>query len=408
VLSTWRRYVRPQDFVWLLLFSALAAFSPAGSPMVAGLLAALGVVQVLEPRIDARLSVGLKLVLCYGLIYFSGGVASSFYIILLLPVISAATSFDLFGAAIVMILACAEYLSFLIFLGDDQFIPPDQVEELVLRVLILPVVGYLTYELAQSSHAQNEKAQAAVDNLAQANRRLQEAQAEVVRADRLAALGQLTAGLAHELRNPLGTMKTSAELLARNVAQENAIAKEMAGFITEEVDRTNSLITRFLEFARPQHLRIETQDVTIMLDRAIARFEREQESSGKTSVTVFKNYSPDVPPIPFDSELMERVVTNLLLNAAQASQPGSIVTVKTRLADEQNAEIAVIDRGSGIHAKDLENIFNPFFTTKSDGVGFGLAIVSKIVEEHGGRILPESEVGEGSIFHVYLPLRQQS
>ena len=152
------------------------------------------------------------------------------------------------------------------------------------------------------------------------------------RAERLAALGQLTAGLAHELRNPLGTMKTSAEMLARQVAQENAVAKEMAGFIASEVDRTNSLITRFLDFARPQHLKLETADITAMLDGAIARFEREQKNIG-TSVTVFKNYSPDVPPVRFDAELMERVIANLLVNAAQASPPGGIVTVKT-LSDQ--------------------------------------------------------------------------
>ena len=96
------------------------------------------------------------------------------------------------------------------------------------------------------------------------------------RSERLAALGQLTAGLAHELRNPLGTMKTSAELLARNVAKENEIAREMAGYIKEEVDRTNSLITRFLDFARPQHLRLETGDLAALLDRVIERFEREK------------------------------------------------------------------------------------------------------------------------------------
>ena len=230
---------------------------------------------------------------------------------------------------------------------------------------------------------------------------MQEAQAEVRRAERLAALGQLTAGLAHELRNPLGTMKTSAQLLSRQVAKENAVAQEMAGFITSEVDRTNSLITRFLDFARPQHLKLETADITSMLDGAIGRFEREQKNMG-TSVTVFKNYSPDVPPVRFDAELMERVIANLLVNAAQASPPGGVVTVKT-MSDDAEVEVAVIDRGSGIEPKNIENIFNPFFTTKSDGIGFGLAIISKILDEHGGRITVESTPGEGSVFRVFLP-----
>ncbi len=399
--TAWRRYVRPQDFVWLLLFSALAAFSPDRSPAGLALLAALGAVQVLEPRIGALASVIVKLALCYLLIGVSGGVSSSFYITLLLPVITAATSFGLLGMALTSLLASAAYLSFLVFLQADQYIAQDQIRELVLRVLLFPVVGYLTYELASANQVEKEKAQAAAEELARSNRNLQEAQAELRRGERLAALGQLTAGLAHELRNPLGTMKTSAELLTRKVSAENAVAREMAGFIASEVDRTNSLIGRFLDFARPQHLKLETADITTLLDSAISRFEREQGSIG-THVTIFKNYSPDVPPVRFDAQLMERVIANLLSNAAQASPAGGVVTVKT-FSDQSEVEISVIDRGSGIDPKNVENIFNPFFTTKPEGIGFGLAIVSKIVAEHGGRITVESTLGEGSIFRVFLP-----
>jgi signal transduction histidine kinase len=401
VPTAWRRYVRPQDFVWLLLFSALAAFSPDRSPAGLALLAALGAVQVLEPRIGALASVIVKLALCYLLIGVSGGVSSSFYITLLLPVITAATSFGLLGMALTSLLASAAYLSFLVFLQADQYIAQDQIRELVLRVLLFPVVGYLTYELASANQVEKEKAQAAAEELARSNRNLQEAQAELRRGERLAALGQLTAGLAHELRNPLGTMKTSAELLTRKVSAENAVAREMAGFIASEVDRTNSLIGRFLDFARPQHLKLETADITTLLDSAISRFEREQGSIG-THVTIFKNYSPDVPPVRFDAQLMERVIANLLSNAAQASPAGGVVTVKT-FSDQSEVEISVIDRGSGIDPKNVENIFNPFFTTKPEGIGFGLAIVSKIVAEHGGRITVESTLGEGSIFRVFLP-----
>jgi len=402
VPSAWRRYLRPQDSVWLLLFSALAAFSPERDPIVLVLLGALGVVQVLEPRLGALASVLLKLGLCYPLIGEAGGISSSFYLILLLPVITAATNFGLLLTAVFTVLACGEYLSFLLFLKKDEYIPPDQVFELVLRVLFLPVVGYLTHQLAEANRIETRKAQAAAEQLAAANQSLKEAEAEVRRSDRLAALGQLTAGLAHELRNPLATMKTSAEMLARTVDRENAVAKEMASYIATEVDRTNSLITRFLDFARPQHLRLATGELAAMLDRAVERFDREKSGAAAT-VSVYKNYSPDIPSLAFDAELMERVVSNLLLNAAQASPPDSVVTVKTRLLDS-NVEIAVIDRGSGIDPKNLESIFNPFFTTKSDGVGLGLAVVSKIVDEHGGQITVESTPGEGTVFRVYLPL----
>jgi len=102
---------------------------------------------------------------------------------------------------------------------------------------------------------------------------------------------------------------------------------------------------------------------------------------------------------------MERVFYNLLLNAAQATPAGGAITVKTRLTDGL-AEISVIDRGAGIDSKHLESIFNPFFTTKPEGVGLGLAIVSKIVDEHGGRMAVESAPGKGSVFRVYLPLQK--
>jgi signal transduction histidine kinase len=406
VTPAWRRYVRPQDFVWLLFFTALAVFSPERHPVTLAALLALGAVQVLEPRLGAIPSVVLKLALCYPLIGYGGGVSSSFYLVLFLPVISAATSFGLLGTAISSLAACAVYLSFLFFLGQDEYIPPDQVRELILRGLFLPAVGLLTNQLAQANRDEARKSQAAAEKLAEANRHLEEAEAQVRRTDRLAALGQLTAGLAHELRNPLGTMKTSAELLERKVSSDNEIAREMAGYITQEVDRINSLITRFLDFARPRNLRLEKADLHAMLDHAIELFDREK-SGAAASVTVFKNYSPDIPPVRVEAELMQHVITNLLSNAAQASPAGAVVTVKTRLAETAEglkAEIAVIDRGSGIDPKHLENIFNPFFTTKAEGVGLGLAIVSKIVDEHGGQIVVESALGEGSVFRVYLPV----
>jgi two-component system, NtrC family, sensor histidine kinase HydH len=392
----WFRYVRPQDFVWLLFFGALAVFSPERDPVVLTILGALGVVQVLERRIGAVASVILKLVLCYPLLYFGGGIASSFYLVLFLPVISAATNFGLVGTGAATVAACGLYLSFLGLLESrNQYIPEDQVSELVLRVLFLPVVGFLTNQLAEANRSEARKLQATAAALAEANANLQSKEAEVRRADRLAALGQLTAGLAHELRNPLATMRSSAELLGRHMPAENDLAREMATNITEEVDRTNLLISRFLDFARPRRLQLEEGDVHMMLDRVVARFEK-----GAT-VSIFKNYSPDVPPVCFDKALMEQVVLNLLNNAAQASAPGAAVTLKTQF-NNNTAEILIIDRGTGIDAADLESVFNPFFTTKSQGVGLGLAIVSKIIEEHGGEIQVDSVLGEGSVFLIRL------
>ena len=145
-------------------------------------------------------------------------------------------------------------------------------------------------------------------------------------------------------------------------------------------------------------MRLETADFAQVLDRAVVLVQREAPR-----VSIYRNYSPEIAPFPLDAELMEQVFYNLLLNAAQATPEGEAVTVKTRAA-AGTAEVAVIDRGCGIEPKLLDTIFNPFFTTKPEGVGLGLAIVSKIVDEHGGKIAVESDPGKGSVFRVLLPM----
>jgi two-component system sensor histidine kinase HydH len=405
----WRRYFRPQDLFWLLLFAAMVLVNPEPGAIVPVLLVGFGAVQILEPRIGVLPAIVLKFVLSYVLIGYSGGLSSSYFPILILPVLSAAANFGFLGTVLSIAAASGGYLAFISFLPlFNLYVPSEEIPEVALRSLWFPIVGFLTYQLAKANREQTLKAEAAAQQLEEANRNLREAKDEVRRSERLAALGQLTAGLAHELRNPLGTMKSSAELLTRQLSAENEIAKEMAGYIAAEVDRTNSLITRFLDFARPQHLKLEKGDLSGLLDHVVERFEKEK-SGAAASVSVYKNYSPDVPPVAFDAQLLERALLNLITNAAQASRAGAMVTVKTLLVEAgsgPSVEIAVIDRGSGIDPKNLQSIFNPFFTTKSDGVGLGLAIVSKIVDEHGGQIAVESTLGEGTVFRVFLPVRQ--
>jgi two-component system sensor histidine kinase HydH len=195
-------------------------------------------------------------------------------------------------------------------------------------------------------------------------------------------------------------MRASAEMIGKHIDPANEVGRELTGFIASEVDRTNSLITRFLEFARPIQTRQESVDLAQVLDAAIEELSRRNPP---LPVSVHRNYLLDTPPVSADAELLGRVFYNLLVNAAQATPAGGTVTVKTRPAGPY-AEVAVIDRGAGIDSEHLENIFNPFFTTKPDGVGLGLAIVSKIVDEHEGRITVESEPGSGSVFRVYLPV----
>ena len=394
------------DIVWVLLFGGLAIFGPDQNPYMVTFLCALGLFQIVEPRLGLNSMRGaiaayvIKLILCALLIGQTDGIASSYYWVLVLPVISAATKLDAIGTIVTSAIAFGVYLAFWLRVPKDLYI--EDKAELVLRGVITLVAGFLAQQLSNETRIEARKAQAAADQLAEANRNLREAEDAVRRSDRLAALGQLSAGLAHELRNPLGTIKTSAEMLLKNVDSSNAVAREMAGYISSEVDRTNSLVTRFLDFARPLALRLEKTDLTQVIDRAIADVEKHQPPF---DIAIYKNYSPDIPPFLLDGQLMERVLYNLILNAAQASPSNGSITVKTRQLNG-TVEIAVIDRGEGIDPEDLKNIFNPFYTTKSSGVGLGLAIVSKIVDEHGGKIAVESEPGGGSVFRVYLPFQE--
>ena len=208
-------------------------------------------------------------------------------------------------------------------------------------------------------------------------------EAQVRRTERLAALGQLSAGLAHEIRNPLSTIKGSAEMLLKNVDADGAVAHELAGFISSEVDRTNALVTRFLDFARPLALRLEKTEITEVIDEAVAEVEKH---TPPLDVSIYKNYSPDIPPFLLDRQLIERVLYNLLLNAAQASPPQGSVTVKTRQVGDTVEIGVVIDRGSGIAPKDRESIFNPFFTTKSSGVDLAWPSCRRLSTSTAGRL----------------------
>jgi signal transduction histidine kinase len=405
--SPYRQIVRPQDIVWIALFAVLAIYGPDLNTEPRVVLIGLGLMQIVEPKIPffgsrdgSILSFLIKLALWYVLMGWTDGIASPYYWLMLLPVMSAATSLGLIGLVAAVALACGAYLSLVLFLRPDQVVPADQWPYVILNAATFPIAGFLTYELLEANRAATRQAQLAAEQLAEANRNLREAEATVRRTERLAALGQLSAGLAHEIRNPLSTIKGSAEMLLKNVDADSAVSRELAGFISSEVDRTNALVTRFLDFARPLALRLERTEVTEVIDEAVAEVEKH---TPPLDVSIYKSYSPEIPPFFFDRQLVERVLYNLLLNAAQASPPQGSVTIKTRQLGD-TVEISVIDRGSGIAPKDRESIFNPFFTTKSSGVGLGLAIVSKIVDEHGGQITVESDVGQGSVFRVFLPM----
>lgn len=400
--------IRSIDTVWLFFLAALAALGMTKTEHTIyewSVLLALGLSQIAETHLDlasdtkgAILAIGLKLTLCYWLVAETGGIESSYYLIFLLPIVSAASFFELGGALLTTLVASGLYLSFLFLVLDRFYVPPEGQRELTVRVLFFLLSAILVNRLATENRRKTE-------HLAQANRELSQAQAEVRRGERLAALGQLSAGLAHEIRNPLGVIAASAELLKKNVALENDVAREVTGFIRSEVDRANALVTRFLDFARPSQLHLSRGDVNEVVERAVQQL-AEMTKDREQSISIDKTLR-QIPEFSFDATLIESTVLNLLLNGCEAMPEGGTLSVSTR-RNGSMAEIDVVDRGVGIPEDQLENIFNPFYTTKPDGVGLGLALVSKFVDSHQGKISVTSRAGEGSTFRVLLPLGSSS
>jgi len=418
VFPKWRPWLRLGriDLMWLLVMAALAVLAstrPRHSPYEFLALGAIALMQVAEMRFPVFasrsgtvLAVVVKLALCWVLVGVTEGIESSYYLIFLLPVVSAASTFGLAGTLLTAFAGSLAYLSFLGFVWDQYELPPEGARELGLRILFIFMTGILLNHFVTENRRQAERYRKLADDLAEANRNLRQAQAQVRRSERLAALGQLSAGLAHELRNPLGVIRGSAELVSKNVSAENEIVREMAALIVSEADRTNGLITRFLEFARPSPLHRCQADLHVVIQEAIHQVQRSLPP-GANGLRLETDFGKDIEVFSFDPELMERVFFNLLENGVQAMPGGGELKVTTRrLGDAVETEIS--DTGAGIAPENLESIFNPFFTTKQNGVGLGLAIVSKIVDDHNGKITVSSQPGRGTTFKVILPLSEAS
>ncbi len=236
---------------------------------------------------------------------------------------------------------------------------------------------------------------------------LKRSQSIIRRSDRLASLGQLTAGLAHEIRNPLVAIRTFTQLLPERYADEE-FRNSFQGLALKEVDRICSLVTDLLGFARPSAPKVSAEDVNEIVENIVRILETEAKEKG---VRVDCCLASNLPKILIDKGQIKQVSMNVILNAIQSIEGEGVVEVSTRLftknGSEQYVQIAIRDSGVGIPEKDLEDIFNPFFTTKEGGSGLGLSISHQIVQEHGGHILVESKVGEGTTFFINLPVRHQ-
>lgn len=219
--------------------------------------------------------------------------------------------------------------------------------------------------------------------------------------DRLASLGELTAGIAHEIRNPLAGIKTTAQALKAEFAPQDPKCEYLEKII-KEINRTNSMLQELFIFAKPQKPQFVPHNITKVLERVISMQEKSIEEKG---VKVRKEYSHDMPLISLDPNQIYQVFLNLILNAVQAMPQGGDLSLSVRQEAGSWVSVTVRDNGVGMSEEVRAKLFDPFFTTKPMGTGLGLAISYRIIQEHGGMVGVESRPGQGSKFTIRLPLK---
>ena len=243
--------------------------------------------------------------------------------------------------------------------------------------------------------------------------RIKELEGTLRRADRLSILGTLAAGLAHEIKNPLGGIKGAAQLLSMELADDNSL-NDYTRIMIKEVDRINFIIEELMSLGNPNPPQIEDVDLARVLDD-IVLLQREAGRGRNTRFTL--KLDPSIPPVQGDEDLLTRLFLNLIKNAREAIDHDGEVVIETRVASNYHktspgkksspmVDIIIRDNGIGIAEDELERIFTPYFTTKSKGTGLGLAISQKIIEDHSGLLKIESSPGDGTTVTVSLPLRR--
>ena len=237
----------------------------------------------------------------------------------------------------------------------------------------------------------------------QKSRELQAAQLQVIRSEKLASLGRMAAGVAHELNNPLTGMLTFAHLLARKAPPDSQDYADLQ-VIIGETNRCSRIIKDLLQFARESRPQRRPEDLNEILRQTLVIL---QPQASFHDIQVRLELAPDLPRPVVDAAQIKQVLVNILMNAAEAMPRGGTLTVTTAAAPPDRVVLAVADTGHGIPAEHLASIFDPFFTTKEPGkgTGLGLSVSLKLVESHGGAIEVSSEVGRGSVFRVLLPVQ---
>jgi signal transduction histidine kinase len=257
---------------------------------------------------------------------------------------------------------------------------------LLIGVLLLVVLSYIVM-----------RGERIIEARAVERRQLEE---KLNEAERLASLGKMVAAVSHEIKNPLGIVKSTAEVLGKRISKVAPGNEHLAQIIVDETARLDRIVREFLDFARPRDPHLEAAGLNSLVDR-VARFMAPELEA--RAVTFRKELDADLPEIPLDKEQVYQVLLNMIINAIQAMPDGGTLTVTTRRGAAGEIELEVHDTGIGMSPEKIEQIFTPFYTDKNRGTGLGLAIARNIVDKHGGRITVASKEGQGSRFTITFP-----
>lgn len=226
---------------------------------------------------------------------------------------------------------------------------------------------------------------------------LKEVQSKVLQSEKLASMGQVATSIGHELRNPLGVIKNSVYYLKMKLKEDSKILKHL-GIMDREILSSEAIIDELLNFTRTKELETTLTDLHQVIEESLSVAEV------PPSIAIEKKFAPQLPPFQIDGKQIRRVFINLTLNAFQAMEGGGKLKITTSNKGDWT-EVVFTDTGKGISPENIEKIFLPFFTTKAKGIGLGLTVTKKIIEQHDGKLNVTSELGRGSTFTVSLPIK---
>ena len=276
---------------------------------------------------------------------------------------------------------------------------PLDAQDQVVELSIFGAAGVIAGFLSDRERVQRRRVEATKMELEEVYTELRQKIDEMKKAERLSAVGQLAASLAHEIRNPLASISGAAGILKRGHASA-ANTDECLGILEKESQRLNKLLTNFLDFARPRLPRYQRVDPRNLIE-SVASIARHSAILKDVQLVIGDGSSASI--LECDAEQLKQVLLNLLINAVQATEGHGTVHVRTSDVRD-NLCIEISDEGSGISSDHLDQIFDPFFTTKESGTGLGLAIAANIVKQHGGTLTGNNNPHRGMTFRVELPI----